>query len=252
MTEDLRSSSSSVGSGRSVVPLQWLRTGLSRFRNPAAPDRALLPLSLVALFLALVGGVMIDEPADALTIATLGVGVLTLIAGALRLPPVVSDRTIVLVTIGATSAIVMFTVVRFGQFWTSSSAVIAAQILGVLLVGVAAILDPDLRRLGVVLAVTGVAVVGLASAQVAYQEPLAIDVYELHEAAADSLASGRNPYTTGNVQVMESHPFPGRELIEESPSHTHWSYGAWAVHGGCRRVVHTCRWRWWVSWWPIR
>ncbi|MGI9666445.1 MAG: hypothetical protein ACR2N2_04990 [Acidimicrobiia bacterium] len=174
-----------------------------------------------------------------LAMVVLGCALVAITAASFRTP---NTDTEILLLAGATVGLVASTAVllRFGWSSVASSAVVGASTIGIMLVlavtdwsvvsqvrvivvmsafaGCTALLV--LARIAlssltlVVMGAVLIAVFLAASASVLGSD-VEMDVVHLHEQAADALASGNNPYTTGNVSVWEDRPGDDLELIKE-------------------------------------
>jgi hypothetical protein len=187
----------------------------------------------------LLGGLVIQEPPTRETIFALGIGVLLIAVGALLASDRWSVREATAVASAATLGMTGLIVWRFHTFLVGVPTVFVAQAMAVLtLVGVYKIANKD-RLLMRAIAALGILVVAWVGIQISYGDVLDIDVYDLHEQAADALVHGKNPYSTGSVAVLESHPFPDRELIEEYtyPPTALVAYAGSSILFGDSRVV---------------
>ena len=162
-----------------------------------------------------------------------------LVVGSMAIRDAWSAREIAIVA--AVSAVGM-AVTNLGRFITAFSGVpsaIVTQFLAVVVALAAVRLLAYQRLIARALAAVAIGIVAFASIQIAYSEPIPIDVYLLHEAAADALANGDNPYTTGSVEVFESHPFEDPEWIREYtyPPLTMVSYAGSSILFGDSRMI---------------
>lgn len=172
-------------------------------------------MASIAGGITLIGGLVIQEPPSRETIYVLGIATLLLAVGGIVASAPWSVREATAVASAATLGMTILIGWRFHVFLAGVPSVFVAQGLAlVTLIGVYTIGQKD-RRLVRWIAIIGVLTVVWVGLSISYGDVLDTDVYDLHEQAADALLDGRNPYTTGSVSVVESHPFQGRELIRE-------------------------------------
>jgi len=185
---------------------------LRSFWSDIRADKGLL---LLGIAIGLIGGTMIEERASWLTISLLGIATAALVACGLIIRRGWDSRVTAAVAVGALTLIVAGTVVRFSASYLNVPEILVTQVLASTL-GIGALLAGVGRRRQLrLLAVVVLVLVSFYGFRFSVQEPIDIDVYLLHEAAADALRDGQNPYTTGNVQVLESLRFDEKDLILE-------------------------------------
>lgn len=194
-----------------IVPCVPSRRLLSSFRLPA---RA-WGMALVAGAIVVIGAVMIQDPPGALTISMIGIGVVLLVAGAVQIGDQYDARTVVVIVVSATAGLIVLSAVRFLFVLASVPSVLVMQGLAVVVLVMALRRGSEHAVLARGVSVVALVVLTLVGIMVSYGEALDIDVYLLHEQAADAIRDGNNPYTTGNVAVWESHPHGDLELISE-------------------------------------
>ncbi|MEZ5175690.1 MAG: glycosyltransferase 87 family protein [Acidimicrobiia bacterium] len=172
-------------------------------------------LVVVGLSLVLIGGTMIEEPPGNLTVILLSAGTGLLVAGSMMLRSGWNPASAILVALGAAIPIIVLTAVRFPVTLKNVPSIRATQLIGFIVLVAAVALRGVRERIVAILALFAVLFMTLYCLLFAYHDPIDIDVYLLHEAAAEALLDGQNPYSTGNVAVRETHPFDDRDLIGE-------------------------------------
>ncbi|MBT8212854.1 MAG: hypothetical protein KJN71_06885 [Acidimicrobiia bacterium] len=194
---------------------------------------------MAAVFVGLVGiaGTTFSPPNTGADVVVLALAVVSLVAGL-----VTADRrgwshpgVRFLVAAGSLAVIAVQAGSSAGYFRVHiflATAAVAAVLGAVALVrGVVPL------RWALLLVVAAVTVVAAASGSLLRGDVPDIDVVQLHDQAVGSLLDGRNPYSTGNVAVMETKPLGDNELIEEytyPPINLVWYALGNAVNGDVR------------------
>ena len=203
-------------------------------RNRTRQDWGLVAL---ALSITLIAGTMAEHPPSHLSIARLGLGVMALIVAGLLIDSGVPPKHQLIAATVCTVLIVALTAVRFSDSPWNVPEFVLAQLMALGLAVTALATGRQRRSVVRLLAIATIGLVLYYGIWFAYNSTVTVDVYELHEQAAVALTDGRNPYTTGNVLVVESLPFDGGELIMEYtyPPLTLIAYaGASILLGGSR------------------
>ena len=129
-------------------------------------------LTAIAASIAIIGGSMIQNAPGALTISSLGIGVLLLVVGSLSIGPNWDARTVVLIATAATFGLTAIGAVRFLFVLASIPTVLVMQSLALLVAVIALRKGSDGRVLAQGLAAVVLAVMTLAGVRYAYAEAL--------------------------------------------------------------------------------
>lgn len=170
---------------------------------------------MLAIAIGVLGGTIVEEPPSDLTIALLAVGSVLLVLAGLLLSWTGRVQSTVSLTLLGASVTVLMTMGRFPTTVSAIPEIVVLQLTGAACLLAALVARPNRRLVLQATIVIGIVAFGFVGLRFASSDPIAVDVYLLHEAAADALAAGENPYTTGNVRVLESHTLGGNEWIEE-------------------------------------
>jgi len=171
--------------------------------------------SLLAISIILIGGTTVEGVASDLSVVLAGFGTCALVAAGLILGPSWTLRTGVITASIASFGMMVCFLARFSFVWTAVP-VVLVNVLVAAVIGVAALFGRQERQFLIVgLAVVGILFLTLQGMRHSYSEPSNIDVYVLHEQAAAALREGQNPYTTGNVHVLETYLTQDPEVISE-------------------------------------
>ncbi len=201
-----------VRSGKGRVSITVIRSKLHKLSTLTLFQFGMVCL---ATAIAIIGGTMIEEPPGNVTVVLLGIGTIALVVGATLVGSTWSSRSAILGAVFGAITMIVMPLVRFPEATTVDPEILLIQLLGGL-IAVAALSAGEARPGFVrMLAFLGIGLLVFFSFDIAGAPPINIDVYLIHEQAADALADGLNPYTTGNVGVVESHIFDDPDLIQE-------------------------------------
>ena len=175
----------------------------------------MLGLALLATSVPLVGATILRDPPGGAAIALAGLGTVSLVSAGFMIRSTWSEGDTAKAALLAVVGLAGITALWYPSIYGTFPQLGFAQLLATALAALAIRVPFGRSTVAREFAVAGLVLLLVGGIRLACGESVGIDVYELHEAAAAALSNGLNPYTSGNVAVLESHPFDGQELIAE-------------------------------------